>query len=359
MQLPPPAKSALRAGYTLARLCVAVCALLWLAEDVATGVTNGCTATSGGVGGVTPGTYGGGSGSTGGTSPTGTLVPPTPPPPPNPNAPIPPVVPPEPGESCGAALGGGSGGGSGPPASCTPVLSYNGQCSLSMWPNGCQWWSSLNPSVNNNPAYVYQGDQCSYGIHYGRCSYPPESCSGGGTIDIDRGCIADNLNANHILVTGYVYIGNFQQGAAACPALRKLIYIQSNNWGGADAWGPVLGTSCDAGQTTMGLYYAAQGPGNPTGATVWNVATLNFNQWYEVGLEVEADTPGQNDGYVNVFVNGQQVYHACGPAAAGNGTSTETIGDVVIGEQLDVVNAAATYDEYRYWDNVVVSTCTP
>jgi hypothetical protein len=359
---PAPVTSGLKGGYTLARLCVAVCALLWVAEDGALGVSSGC---SGSVGGVTPGTYGGGSGSTGGTSPTGTLVPPTPPPPPNPNAPIPPIVPPEPGESCSA----GGGPGTGPAASCTPVLTYNGQCSLSMWPNSCVWWSALNPFVNNNPAYVYQGDQCSFGIHYGRCSYPPESCStstidGYVNIDIDRGCMDTNLWAPHILVTGYVYIGNFGPGAVACPAQRKLIYIQSQGWGdGPPGWGAILDTFCDAGQTSMQLTYAPTGPGNAAGTgQVWNIATLNFNQWYEVGIELKMNSQGQNDGYANVFVNGQQVYYGCGQTAVWNGTNTNPIGQVIVGEQIDAnvgPTNPSTYDEYRYWDNVTISKCTP
>ena len=88
---------------------------------------------------------------------------------------------------------------------------------------------------------------------------------------------------------------------------------------------------------------------------------LNFNQWYEIQIQVVLNTPGQANGYFNVWINGQ--YRPDLSAAGVDLRNVSGIDQgwqwVEIGRQLDAGDAnnsrIAWENEYRFWDAVSLS----
>jgi hypothetical protein len=87
--------------------------------------------------------------------------------------------------------------------------------------------------------------------------------------------------------------------------------------------------------------------------TYWGLATLSWNQWYCIELEVQANTPGSSDGILTLWINGTQVWQKTGVNL--RGTATTGIQAVRVGEQVNRYNYNPI-NEYRYWDDIVIST---
>lgn len=152
---------------------------------------------------------------------------------------------------------------------------------------------------------------------------------------------------------------------------RKLLYWQqhpiSDKYGAGRAYFMVLGI-------------AAPDMSSPGKLGIWNGnsdGTLDYpyfftpagNTWYTLEVRLtNQSAPGVADGIVTVWVNGNQVYNNShlawvpaswigAPVPGGNGTPLDAADLYFEHFQIgDQVNAAALYDEYRYWDNIAFST---
>lgn len=89
------------------------------------------------------------------------------------------------------------------------------------------------------------------------------------------------------------------------------------------------------------------------------VPYLNFNQWYEIQVEAALNTPGEANGYVNVWINGKYRPDLSLSGIEWRNSSNDGGWQYVeIGRQLDAGNGTARTawtNEYRFWDDVALS----
>ena len=226
--------------------------------------------------------------------------------------------------------------------------------SFSAWDNV---WTTTDDVITSSVVHS--------GTHAAQVHYYLAPSSTGASRDSNR-FFAKYFNSNngypsglsHYFVRGYVQFATPIQGNGS-GAQRKLFYLMANpnNTG----WSMILNTYADAGQTPQ--LALAPFPTGQNGESAclqssdlqnsWGLYNFSFNTWYEVEMEVQANTPGScaRDGYVNVWVNGTQVLHRTGMNVRGNDTSGSQ--NFQIGDQLDsgVTNAI---EEYRYWDDIAI-----
>ena len=156
---------------------------------------------------------------------------------------------------------------------------------------------------------------------------------------------------DHFFIRGYVYFGrpvdpNIQ---------RKLFYLKSPS-------GP-KGTPNYYWAIVLNSYnfQLAVAPAPPSDSAFqpcdncvsWNLYSLNPERWYCLEMEVKANTPGERDGYVKVWVDNQLVLNRQNMNLRGNYSLGIT--RFQIGHQADRQDYIEV-NEYRWWDNIVIST---
>ena len=158
---------------------------------------------------------------------------------------------------------------------------------------------------------------------------------------------------DHLFVRGYVYVKSPESGASKA-IQRKLWFLAAQTF---SDFSPILklqntyypavkyllmefvtqcGSSADCTQVT----YPA------------SIDTLEFDRWYCIENEVQLNTPGLSDGIVRVWVDGVLAISSTSVNIRGSKT-TKTV-RIQPGRQVDRQNFLPA-DEYRYWDDVVVS----
>ncbi len=85
----------------------------------------------------------------------------------------------------------------------------------------------------------------------------------------------------------------------------------------------------------------------------WDIPNLNYDTWYDLEMEVKLNTPGNSDGAINFWVNGTQMLSRTGVNL--RGSFTTGTGVLSFGQQTNRYNYDPI-DEYRYWDDLVIST---
>jgi hypothetical protein len=153
---------------------------------------------------------------------------------------------------------------------------------------------------------------------------------------------------DHVFVRGYVYVKSPEPGGTKEPIQRKLVYYMDNP--SSLLWSAVLDTFSASGRMQVAVTNAYVGR---TQIVYWELAYLDYDQWYCLELEIKANTPGASDGVFRLWINGTQVWEKTN--ADMRGTYTTGIGHIRVGEQADRTNYTPV-DEYRYWDDVVIST---
>jgi len=152
----------------------------------------------------------------------------------------------------------------------------------------------------------------------------------------------------HLFVRGYVYIPT-PNPAGSPNVQRKLFYLKDPE--GPDGtpnyrWAVIVHTFGSPGS----LVLTWVGPGGTR--SEWDLAFLEFNRWYCLELEVRANTVGQSNGRLGLWVDGLLVHERNDLQLRGISTG---INRVEIGRQADRLNYAPV-DEYRYWDDISVDT---
>ena len=135
-------------------------------------------------------------------------------------------------------------------------------------------------------------------------------------------------------------------------AQRKLMYFQ--RLGGPEFWTvlTMFGTQLrlDNG------YVPARGPSVVTVSPLLTV--LQTGRWYTIEVLVTLNsTPASDDGVARVWIDGAMLYERTNlrwsdPAWPPQ-SAPQRFGYWLIGDQ---VNSSLAFDEYRYWDNVTIST---
>lgn len=222
-------------------------------------------------------------------------------------------------------------------------------------------WTSMDVTINTNPSFVRSGD-FSAKIHYSICS----SC-GEAHQDKNRFVELDFDSRNgfpsgidHVFVRGSVYFKTPEPGGSV-EIQRKLYYIKSPS--GADGipnayWAVVLTSDGVLSTPDKIQLYLVIGNSALGGATtrIWTATDpalqLEFDRWYDVQIEVRANTPGMHDGRVALWLNGAKVFENSSLDIRRD--SGLGIGRIEIGQQTDRLDYLPV-DEYRYWDDVRVS----
>lgn len=153
----------------------------------------------------------------------------------------------------------------------------------------------------------------------------------------------------HFFIRGYVYFGAPTPGSDTSSVQRKL-YFEKDYEGGR--WANIL--------TSFGGIDLALAPIPPHDACgqssdndiSWNLYNFSYNKWYELEMETMLNTPGDRNGYTNVWVNGGQVLNRTGMNI--RGCQTDGVSSVDIGNQLDS-GGTGPISEYRYWDDIVIA----
>jgi hypothetical protein len=192
-------------------------------------------------------------------------------------------------------------------------------------------------------------------IHYHLCGATDGSC-GGAVQDTNRYFSKNFSSSNgysngldHFFARGYVYIKSPEPGGTKEPVQRKLMWVQDGT--GGSNWSFFIASDSQNGG--IPLRFSTNANTYVPAFTWWNLATLNYDQWYCLELEVKLNTPGSADGVVNFWVNGNQVLNKTDVNL--RGSYTTGAGCISFGRQSNRYNYDPI-DEYRYWDDIVIST---
>src|SRR5262249_5661745 len=151
--------------------------------------------------------------------------------------------------------------------------------------------------INSNPAFAHTGS-FSADPHY-RISTP-----GFFTSDMRFGY--SNPPQTHIYVSGWVYFHNTGTDLSTVGPEgigRKLIYIKSNKSDGGQTYFWILSTrSYDSSVGPLDVYICADSS-TSTGCFVDFLPNrLNWETWYQIEFELQESTPGQSDGFYNLYL---------------------------------------------------------
>lgn len=181
---------------------------------------------------------------------------------------------------------------------------------------------------------------------------------------------------DHLFVRGYVLIpGNTSLFGATRQIQRKLIYFKSNPdpASGSNERSPIGFALTSDVESPSADYISVRlgyGGGGGMGASIHNLARLQKGRWHVIQVEVKLNTPSDSngvyaDGVFRLWVNDVLAYEntrmdyrsnvASAPSASDQGQSGAYLLErIEIGRQVDRTNWDPV-DEYRYWDNIVVS----
>ncbi len=166
----------------------------------------------------------------------------------------------------------------------------------------------------------------------------------------------------HFFLRGYLYFKTPERDAPRdAQVQRKLLWFAdsisaSNNVNGNYQ----MIISSFMGATSFVPELALIGQYNTAGAcpgsqiSIYNLGPpLNWDTWHAVEVEMQLNTPGVADGTLRIWVNGRQTYSNA--AVNFRSTCRTPISFFGIGEQANRYEYRVM-NEYRYWDDIVIST---
>jgi hypothetical protein len=213
-------------------------------------------------------------------------------------------------------------------------------------------WDYVNPGIS----VTAMGDHPDVAqIHYYLCSDSANAACGPSTEsqDLSLNKYFGSANGypnglNEWYVRGYVYIKT-PTGAQDLLS-RKLLFINDDNGREGYNWSIFLLTFPNSG--AHALSFATNGNAYVPAFAYDNLATLHYNTWYCLELHIKLDDPGQGNGIIQVWVDGNKVLDVVHPI---RGSFTTGAAWFNLGRQAARSNYKLI-DEYRYWDDIVIST---
>lgn len=215
---------------------------------------------------------------------------------------------------------------------------------------GCPAVSGPDNFINSDLAFVHAGTK-SYGSHYfidGSCNFESSDQ------DLSVNELLAGNGYDNFYVRGYVY---FKSPVGSKDAQRKIYYLFARDpITFVRKWSAILSTFYDATLDRMTLLLVVQNQDvGGSGLTFWLPSSTNlaFDTWYSIEFQVKSNTTAtSNDGELRLFINGVSVYWTTGQ----NVRLANTLGInlVLVGQQVNRYNGTAI-DEFRYWDQVVMS----
>lgn len=221
-------------------------------------------------------------------------------------------------------------------------------------------WTGLNsyppgpPTINTNPTFVHSGSYSAQFQYYicGDSTNPACMLSNYDTDMYLYKTLPTGLT--HFFVRAYVYLKHPEPGGTVDGIQRKLIYLWVDPSTGGYYWSAILTTDSATG-VVPARFVVQNTPVGGTTTSYWGVATLTYDAWYCIELEIQNDTataPPWN-GVVRLWVNGVKTWE--NTSIDLNRGTNYAIGTFLFGQQgfrpnYNVLN------EYRYWDDIVISS---
>ncbi len=222
-------------------------------------------------------------------------------------------------------------------------------------------WNSTDVTINSNPSFARSGTYSAQ-IHYSICSTCGDAHQDVNRfVELDLGTASGLSNGvDHIFVRGSVYFKTPEPGGSV-EIQRKVFYIKSPSGSGGVPnayWAVVLTTdgllsAPDQLEPYLVVSNAALGGGT---TRLWSGTAadehLEFDRWYDLQIEVRANTPGVPNGRVALWLNGAKVYES--DSLDLRRDSALGISRIEVGSQADRFSYLPV-DEYRYWDDLRIS----
>jgi len=213
-------------------------------------------------------------------------------------------------------------------------------------------WTTTDVTLNANPQFVHSGSYSAQ-MHYVLCGATDGTC-GDSSQDSNRYFIKYFNSTNgypngldHFFMRGYVYFKSPEVGGTKDGVQRKIMWVQDAN----QQWSFFI--TSDSSNGLMPVRFSTNGNTYVAAYTYWDIATIAYDQWYCLEMEVQLNTPGSSDGAIKFWANGSQVWQMTGLNLRGGFTTGA--GQASFGRQTNRYNYNPI-DEYRYWDDLVVST---
>ncbi|MGA2261673.1 MAG: putative Ig domain-containing protein, partial [Acidobacteriota bacterium] len=218
-----------------------------------------------------------------------------------------------------------------------------------------QIWPALNPAITNS--FAHSGTH-SYVQYFNLCGDSTNTACLGPTQDVNRFIYTyfDSTRNNSpnglstVYLRAYLYLKHPEPDGTV-DVMRKLYWIADEQSGG---WSGILKTDGFSGvqKFTFGINGSSLcGISAQTNAFTYQ-GGIGFDAWHSIELGVQLNTPGLSDGVVTLWVDGTQVAQNSGYNIRGNCTTGTQF--ISIGRQSQR-NNYNVIDEYRYWDDIVVS----
>ena len=235
---------------------------------------------------------------------------------------------------------------------------------------GFSAWSSLlstsTVTINSDPRLVRSGAYSAQ-IHYVLCGDSTNTACGASHQDANRYVEKDFNSRNgfpngldHFFLRGYVYLKSPEAGGSK-DIQRKLFYLMSPATASHPVydWAALVDTfaTSSTGYLPQVTFTLVNDVAGVPALQYYSRTLLNYDQWYSVEIEVQANTPDVADGAARIWINGTMVIEKTGLVFRSNGYSMG-ITRMLIGDQADRTNYLPV-DEYRYWDDIVVSLTGP
>lgn len=215
--------------------------------------------------------------------------------------------------------------------------------------------------INSDSSHVRSGTYSAQ-IRYSLCS----TC-GDAHQDVNRYMQAGFDTANgfpngihHVFVRGSIFFKTPEPGGSV-QIQRKIFYIKSPGGEGGvpNSYWAVILTSDGVLSTPNRVQPYLLVVNNSLGGTTTRLWTgsdtseqLEFDRWYEIELEVRANTPGTSDGRVALWLNGTKIFENSSLNLRLD--SPLGINRIEVGTQADRADYLPV-EEYRYWDNVQIA----
>jgi hypothetical protein len=161
--------------------------------------------------------------------------------------------------------------------------------------------------------------------------------------DDDEGLQTLTVNGlTHIFARGYVYLKTPEVGGNKNDIQRKLIYSHVES-----QWQFFLTSECAGGVITPRMASSLE--------SAYSSITMGWDTWYRIQVEVGLNTPGVADGIARLWIDGAPAVESTTFQWRPSG-ATGNFEELFFGFSADNGSTGPAIKEYRYWDDVVIST---
>lgn len=155
---------------------------------------------------------------------------------------------------------------------------------------------------------------------------------------------------DHLFIRGYVLIPGNTPLHGVNTIQRKLFYVWTSNLlevNVLDSWSSITNPQA----VDMSFTHTPDG----TGLAIheWDLYSFPKGRWVGVEVEVKLNTPGSSNGIFRLWIDDVLVHENLSFKTR---TTNAKYNRIDFGAQVDRVVVQDGIDEYRYWDDIVIST---